>query len=279
MSVRLDHDAMCAKVQGCKGTRVQGYKGARVQGCKGERKHGQAGEGQRLMRKRRHRHPRRRRRLKSGQRGRNGWGTWRIGKRSRWIGIRGLGWSFAMGTSVSFISYISRAALVYDLMLSIHSSLLKLAMVTCPGHWGVHTYHLPGLRLRLPSLSPQSLFPVSLSSLTYPSTPPHPPSRQLTSPDFNTLSARLPPPFNLTFPLLQYWDGQPVTYVCKRRADTDAGEEQDQGTVYFAVAFEIVDEEAIEGLKSKGMGKDVVGGDGGGESERAGREVDDGDVD
>ena len=74
----------------------------------------------------------------------------------------------------------------------------------------------------------------------------------LTPPDFNTLSARLPPPFNLTFPLLQYWDGQPVTYVCKRRADTEQGKAQDEGTVYFAVAFEIVDEEAIEGLKGKG---------------------------
>lgn len=95
--------------------------------------------------------------------------------------------------------------------------------------------------------------------------------------DFNTLSARLPPPFNLTFPLLQYWDGQPVTYVCKRRANTDGEgdekEEQDQGTVYFAVAFEIVDEQAIEDLKSKG--KDVVASD----EEGEGAEADAGDVD
>lgn len=100
--------------------------------------------------------------------------------------------------------------------------------------------------------------------------------------DFNTLSARLPPPFSLTFPLLQYWDGQPVTYVCKRRANTEEGEEQDQGTVYFAVAFEIVDEEAIEGLKSKGG--DVQGGNGTGAEEvgkgqEKAQEVDAGDVD
>ena len=100
---------------------------------------------------------------------------------------------------------------------------------------------------------------------------------KLTSQDFNTLSARLPPPFNLTVPLLQYWDGQPVTYVCKRRANTDGEgdekEEQDQGTVYFAVAFEIVDEQAIEDLKSKG--KDVVASD----EEGEGAEADAGDVD
>jgi hypothetical protein len=54
----------------------------------------------------------------------------------------------------------------------------------------------------------------------------------------------------MTFPLLQYWDGQPVTYVCKRRAKE--GEAQDEGTVYWAVAIEIVDEEAIKELEERG---------------------------
>ena len=57
-----------------------------------------------------------------------------------------------------------------------------------------------------------------------------------------------------------------MTYVCKRRADTAAGEAQDAGTVYFAVAFEIVDEEAIEGLKKKGGGP-MADGEGGNEDE------------
>ncbi|KAK4053383.1 hypothetical protein OIV83_001547 [Microbotryomycetes sp. JL201] len=33
--------------------------------------------------------------------------------------------------------------------------------------------------------------------------------------DFNTLSLKLP--IHLTFPLARYWDGQPVTFVCRRR--------------------------------------------------------------
>jgi hypothetical protein len=68
--------------------------------------------------------------------------------------------------------------------------------------------------------------------------------------DFNTLSAKLPPPFNLSFPLLQYWDGQPVTYVCKRRAPPGS-KDQSEGEVYFAVAFEIVDEDARRKLAEK----------------------------
>ncbi|KAM0787459.1 hypothetical protein ACM66B_003537 [Microbotryomycetes sp. NB124-2] len=33
--------------------------------------------------------------------------------------------------------------------------------------------------------------------------------------DFNTLSLKLP--IKLTFPLARYWDGQPVTFVCRKR--------------------------------------------------------------
>jgi hypothetical protein len=50
--------------------------------------------------------------------------------------------------------------------------------------------------------------------------------------DFNTLSVSLPPPFTLQIPLLKYWDGQPVTYVCRSR---------DGKTVFWSVGFQIVD--------------------------------------
>lgn len=90
---------------------------------------------------------------------------------------------------------------------------------------------------------------------------------QLIIPDFNTLSVKLPPPFTMTFPLLQYWDGQPVTYVCKRRARE--GEDQTQGEVFFAVAFEIVDEEAKRMLaeKEKAGGEAAINGEEKGEGE------------
>jgi hypothetical protein len=45
----------------------------------------------------------------------------------------------------------------------------------------------------------------------------------------------LPPPFTLHIPLLKYWDGQPVTYVCRSR---------DASTVFWSVAFQIVDADA-----------------------------------
>ncbi len=56
--------------------------------------------------------------------------------------------------------------------------------------------------------------------------------RHSASSDFNTLSVSLPPPFALHIPLTKYWDGQPVTYVCKSRKT---------GEVYWSVAFQIVD--------------------------------------
>ncbi|ORY22827.1 hypothetical protein BCR39DRAFT_487597 [Naematelia encephala] len=69
--------------------------------------------------------------------------------------------------------------------------------------------------------------------------------------DFNTLSATLPQPFRLQVPLLKYWDGQPVTYVCQKRHEK--GESPVGGDrVYFSVAFEIVDEEAKKALEKRG---------------------------
>jgi hypothetical protein len=68
-------------------------------------------------------------------------------------------------------------------------------------------------------------------------------------PDFNTLSLSLPAGFNMTFPLLKYWDGQPVTYVCQRRG-TSTGPAD--GKVFWSVAFEIVDEEAKRELEKRG---------------------------
>ncbi|WVQ77874.1 hypothetical protein IAR50_007576 [Cryptococcus sp. DSM 104548] len=71
--------------------------------------------------------------------------------------------------------------------------------------------------------------------------------------DFNTLSASLPPPFKASFPLLKYWDGQPVTYSCQRRAK--AGENPVGQEVFWSVAFEIVDEDAKRELEKKHGGK------------------------
>ncbi|WRT66697.1 uncharacterized protein IL334_003658 [Kwoniella shivajii] len=68
--------------------------------------------------------------------------------------------------------------------------------------------------------------------------------------DFNTLSAQLPPPFSLQIPLLKYWDGQPVTYVCQ--AKPPKGESPIGQQVYWSVAFEIVDEEVKAALEKKG---------------------------
>jgi hypothetical protein len=76
--------------------------------------------------------------------------------------------------------------------------------------------------------------------------------------DFNTLSATLPQPFHLSIPLLKYWDGQPVTYVCRRRTASGVSPVTSEG-VYFSVAFEIIDEEARQELEKKGGGKVPLG--------------------
>lgn len=69
--------------------------------------------------------------------------------------------------------------------------------------------------------------------------------------DFNTLSVTLPRPFALSINLLKYWDGQPVTYVCRRRVPPGEDPVSPDG-VYWAVAFEIVDEEAKAELAKRG---------------------------
>lgn len=66
--------------------------------------------------------------------------------------------------------------------------------------------------------------------------------------DFKTLSATLPQPFHLSVPLLKYWDGQPVLYVCRRRSKSPVTSKG----VYWSVAFEIVDEDAIADLEKRG---------------------------
>lgn len=71
-------------------------------------------------------------------------------------------------------------------------------------------------------------------------------------PDFNTLSLSLPAGFNMTFPLLKYWDGQPVTYVCQRRGTATSASGPADGKVFWSVAFEIVDEEAKRELEKRG---------------------------
>lgn len=49
--------------------------------------------------------------------------------------------------------------------------------------------------------------------------------------DFNTLSVSLPSVgFNMD--LLKYWDGQPLTFVCRNRSGSKT---------FFAVSFEITD--------------------------------------
>ncbi|EIW68057.1 hypothetical protein TREMEDRAFT_63945 [Tremella mesenterica DSM 1558] len=52
--------------------------------------------------------------------------------------------------------------------------------------------------------------------------------------DFNTFSVTLPRPFNLSIPLLKYWDGQPVTYVCQMG-------KQPGERACWSVAYHIVD--------------------------------------
>lgn len=66
--------------------------------------------------------------------------------------------------------------------------------------------------------------------------------------DFNTLSATLPQPFHLSVPLLKYWEGSPVTYVCRRRSSSPVSPEG----VYWSVGFEIIDETARADLEKRG---------------------------
>ncbi|KAK8864711.1 hypothetical protein IAR55_001965 [Kwoniella newhampshirensis] len=83
--------------------------------------------------------------------------------------------------------------------------------------------------------------------------------------DFNTLSATLPPPSTLQIPLLKYWDGQPVTYVCQRRPKDPKSNPVGTQEVFWSVAFEIVDEDARKKLEKKG--KTIVRPGGGVESD------------
>jgi hypothetical protein len=61
----------------------------------------------------------------------------------------------------------------------------------------------------------------------------------------------LPNPFPLSISLLNYWDGQPVTYVCRRRVAPGENPVKSEG-MYWSVAFEIVDEDAKAALEKKG---------------------------
>ena len=65
--------------------------------------------------------------------------------------------------------------------------------------------------------------------------------------DFNTLSVTIPPPFYLSVPLLKYWDGQPVIYVCRKRNKDPVSKEG----MLWSVAFEIVDEDAKKKLEDR----------------------------
>lgn len=73
----------------------------------------------------------------------------------------------------------------------------------------------------------------------------------LSCPDFNTLSATLPQPFHLSIPLLKYWNGLPVTYVCRRRQVEGQSPVSPEG-VYWTVGFEIIDEDAKKALEERG---------------------------
>jgi hypothetical protein len=55
----------------------------------------------------------------------------------------------------------------------------------------------------------------------------------------------------MSFPLLKYWDGQAVTYVCRRRVPAAESPVKAEG-VYWAVAFEIIDEDARSQLEKRG---------------------------
>ncbi|KIR26386.1 hypothetical protein I309_04725 [Cryptococcus deuterogattii LA55] len=85
--------------------------------------------------------------------------------------------------------------------------------------------------------------------------------------DFNTLSATLPPPFSVQFPLIKYWDGQPVTYVCQRKAPK--GQSPVGQDVFWSVAFEIVDDDLKKELEKRG-GKGAAGEEGAKNEEQEG---------
>ncbi|CAB4407431.1 unnamed protein product [Rhizophagus irregularis] len=53
--------------------------------------------------------------------------------------------------------------------------------------------------------------------------------------DFNDVAVTLP---GFKLGVLQYWEGQPVRYVCKTR-----GEKRDSSIVFFVVVFQLVEEE------------------------------------
>lgn len=93
--------------------------------------------------------------------------------------------------------------------------------------------------------------------------------------------------------MVKYWDGQPVTYVCQRKAPK--GQSPVGQDVFWSVAFEIVDEDlknelekragkgaaAEEGKKDekeeeqeKGKGKGKGKGDGNNENEKVSDDVD-----
>ena len=57
----------------------------------------------------------------------------------------------------------------------------------------------------------------------------------------------IPPPFYLSVPLLKYWDGQPVIYVCRKRSKDPVSKEG----MLWSVAFEIVDEDARKRLEER----------------------------
>ena len=55
----------------------------------------------------------------------------------------------------------------------------------------------------------------------------------------------------MQIPLLQYWDGQPVVYVCRKRPETGKSPVGKEG-MFFSVGIEIVDEDVISDLESRG---------------------------
>ena len=79
--------------------------------------------------------------------------------------------------------------------------------------------------------------------------------------DFNTLSITLPSPFNLSIPLTKYWDGQPVTYVCRKRPKKGQDPADPEG-VYFSIGFEIIDEDMKAELEKRGGAVTKLGGSG-----------------
>ncbi len=155
-----------------------------------------------------------------------------IGRGCGSLRILTLEWNFVMVISVRPPSLNRNTSLI------IISSLLTLFLPS-------FAPFLPSLALFTPRSNPSSPHPHSSSPRSYSSSP-----RLSSAPlsDFNTLSATIPPPFHLSVPLLKYWDGQPVTYVCRKRSQHPVSKEG----IYWSVAFEIVDEDAKRSLESRG---------------------------